>query len=340
MSLSRITNIILSITLAGFLLIYLRTFLIPLVFAMAIWFVIRKLRNILNSVIRMPFWLSSSLASLIILIVLYGFIQLLTFQVSAFLRPDNLQKYNDNFQKIGQTIVDMVGDQALQNGLSQLQDIEFTSYIQDMLAVLTNILGNSFMVLLYLLFLILEEGIFKLKLAGMFKDKEKRKEAYSTIEQIVKSVESYISLKTVVSIITGVASYLGLLIIGIDFALFWALLIFILNYIPTVGSLIGTVFPAIMALIQYQDFGVFFTVLVVIGIIQLIVGNFLEPKVMGDNLNISPLVVILSLTLWGLLWGVTGMILSVPIMVVLIIILSKIPATKNIALMMSSDGNV
>jgi len=340
MSLSRITNIFLSITLAGFLLIYLKTFLIPLVFAVAIWFVIRKLRNLFTSVIDMPFWLSSSLASLVILIVLYGFIQLLSFQVSAFLKPANLEKYNQNFQTIGQTLVDLVGTQVLENGLKQIQEIQFTSYVQDLLGVLTNLLGNSFMVVLYLLFLILEEKIFKLKLAGVFKDKEKRKEAYGTIKQIVESVESYISLKTVVSIITGVASYVGLLILGVDFALFWALLIFILNYIPTVGSLIATVFPALMALIQYQDFGVFFKVLVVIGIIQVVVGNFLEPRVMGGNLNISPLVVILSLTLWGLLWGVVGMILSVPIMVVVIIILSKIPATKNIALMMSSDGNV
>ena len=96
-----------------------------------------------------------------------------------------------------------------------------------------------------------------------------------------------------------------------------------------------------MALLQYPDYpSKAFFVLIVVGAIQVLVGNVIEPRVMGDNLNISPLVVILSLTLWGLLWGVVGMILSVPIMVVLIIVLSKIPSTRNVAIMLSSDGNV
>jgi len=96
-----------------------------------------------------------------------------------------------------------------------------------------------------------------------------------------------------------------------------------------------------MALMQYPDQPVkSLLVLIIIGVIQVIVGNVIEPRVMGDNLNISPLVVILSLTLWGTLWGVVGMILSVPIMVVVIIIFSKIISMRNLAVMMSSNGNV
>lgn len=341
MSLTRVTYILLSITLGGFLLIYLKSFLIPFVFSLAIWFLIRKFRRVIISTVKMPFWLGSFLASMVILALLSFFSQLLTFQVKAFITPENLDKYNANFQLISQKFVGLVGDQALQSGLSRIQDFNLAELISNALGVLTNLLGNSFMVILYLLFLILEENVIKLKFRAIYHDKSKREAALSVFRQIIKSVENYITLKTVVSFITGLASYFGLLILQIDFPIFWALLIFLLNYIPTIGSLIATLFPALMALMQYPDQPVkSLLVLVIIGSIQVIVGNVIEPRVMGDNLNISPLVVILSLTLWGTLWGVLGMILSVPIMVVVIIVFSKIPSTRNLAIMMSSDGNV
>ncbi len=341
MSLTRFTYILITVVLIGFLLTYLESFLIPLVFSIGIWFLIRKFRKLLTNKIRMPYWLSTSLASLIILCLLYLFTQLLALQVKAFMTPDNLQKYNENFRLIGDKITALVGVEALQNGLQQLRNIDIAGILQSSLGALTNLLGNSFMVILYLLFLLLEENVFKTKFKAIYSTKEKQEDALKTIQQIIKSVESYITLKTIVSLITGVLSYLGLLLLGVDFALFWAIVIFVLNYIPTVGSLIATVFPALMSLIQYpEQSGVALFVLIVVGIIQVIVGNVVEPRIMGENLNISPLVVILSLTLWGLIWGVVGMILSVPIMVVLIIIFSKIPSTRNIAVMLSSDGNI
>jgi predicted PurR-regulated permease PerM len=143
-----------------------------------------------------------------------------------------------------------------------------------------------------------------------------------------------------VSFITGLASYLILWIIGIDFAFFWAFLIFLLNYIPTVGSLIGTVFPALIALLQFDSMRPAVLVLVLVGIVQVLVGNLLEPKLMGNSLNVSPLVVLLSLTLWGSLWGVVGMILSVPITVMMVIVFAQFESTKSVAILLSEKGNV
>jgi len=340
MSLSRFCYTLLSIILVGILLDQLQTFLIPLVFSFALWFVIRKLRNTINKYIKIPFWLGSALASILIILVLVLFSQLLTTQVKGFMEKDNLDKYSNNFEKIGAEITDLVGYEALQNGLEQLRSLDFAGAAQGLIGVLSNLLGNGFMVILYLLFLLLEENSFKSKLKAVYKEPKRLASVTDTIRQIAKSIESYITLKTIVSLITGLASYLALRLLGVDFPVFWAMLIFLLNYIPTVGSLVGTVFPALMALIQFQDFSIFFSVLVIIGIIQLIVGNFVEPKIMGESLNISPLVVIVSLTLWGLIWGVIGMVLSVPIMVILIIIFSKIPSTKNIAIFLSGNGKV
>ncbi|MBT5527862.1 MAG: AI-2E family transporter, partial [Cytophagia bacterium] len=104
--------------------------------------------------------------------------------------------------------------------------------------------------------------------------------------------------------------------------------------------LIATLFPSIIALVQFSSFSHFFLVLALIGAVQIVVGNLLEPRIMGQTLNISPLVVIISLTFWGAIWGVLGMLLSVPIMVMLIIIFAQFENTKSIAVLLSAKGNV
>ncbi len=163
---------------------------------------------------------------------------------------------------------------------------------------------------------------------------------HTLVKKIDHSIGNYIALKTVTSLLTGFMSYFALLFIGIDAPFFWAFLIFILNFIPTIGSLIATVFPAIFAILQFGEFTQGFLVLAVVGVIQLVVGNFIEPKLMGNTLNISPLVVFLTLAVWGVMWGITGMLLSVPITVILIIIMSEFPETRPIAILLSQRGEL
>ncbi|MEO0874547.1 MAG: AI-2E family transporter, partial [Bacteroidota bacterium] len=110
--------------------------------------------------------------------------------------------------------------------------------------------------------------------------------------------------------------------------------------IPSIGSLIATTFPAIIAILQTGEFMPGLWVLLGVGIIQVIVGNFIEPRLMGNSLNISPLVVILSLIAWGAIWGVIGMVLSVPIMVMLIIVCARFESTRNIAIILSENGQI
>lgn len=124
------------------------------------------------------------------------------------------------------------------------------------------------------------------------------------------------------------------------FAFFWAFLIFLLNFIPNIGSLIATLFPALIAGLQFGDLEQPLLVLVSVGAIQLLVGNFLEPRLMGDSLNISSLVVILGLAFGGDLWGIVGMFLSVPIMVMIVIILSQFQSTRGVAILLSDKGDV
>ena len=142
------------------------------------------------------------------------------------------------------------------------------------------------------------------------------------------------------SLLTGVLSYLVLLLLGVDFPILWAFIIFLFNYIPYVGSLVATLLPALFVIFQKGSFLSFLWVLVAVECVQILVGNYIEPKVMGKTLNLSPLIVILALSFWGAIWGIVGMILSVPIISVLVIIMAHFSSTKSVAIFMSEQGNI
>jgi AI-2 transport protein TqsA len=160
----------------------------------------------------------------------------------------------------------------------------------------------------------------------------------SILSHAQEDIQTYLWIKTVTSTVTGVVSYFILKWVGVDFAGFWAFTIFLLNFVPTVGSIIATLFPAILALIQFETIYQFLFVLISVGTVQIVVGNFLEPKLMGRSLNVSPFVVILSLTLWGSIWGIAGMFLSVPITVMMLIVFAHFEQTRYLAILLSGDG--
>ena len=142
------------------------------------------------------------------------------------------------------------------------------------------------------------------------------------------------------SSLTGVLSYIFLRIVDVDFAGVWGLLIFLLNFIPTVGSIIATIFPAMIALAQSDGYTLFLLVLAGIGILQVCIGNIIEPRLMGNSFNLSPIVILLNLGLWQYIWGIPGMFLCVPFLIILTIILSHFPKTRPIAIILSSDGRL
>lgn len=159
------------------------------------------------------------------------------------------------------------------------------------------------------------------------------------INQIVEDTQTYIGIKGAMSLITALASWVIMKSVGLDFAEFWALLIFFLNFIPNIGSIIATAFPAMLALVQFQTSWLPFTV-ICFGIIavQFVVGNLIEPRFLGKQLNLSPFVILICLGVWGQLWGILGMFLSVPITVILMIVFSHFEKTKGIAILLSQNG--
>ena len=323
------------------ILIYAQSIIIPFVLAVLFWFLIRVIKKVLSKIKfinRLPKWLLSIISSLLLLSFLVFVIEMITRNIQDL--STTLPLYEENIQKITST-VNQQYNIDVQNMIKDFtKDINFRQILSRLFTALTGIFGDAFTVLLYLIFILLEESTFQKKLQNMYPERKNYERVKQLIVKIDRSISNYIALKTLVSFLTGFLSYLALISIGVEAPLFWAFLIFVLNFIPTIGSLIATFFPAFFAVLQFGEFTPGILVLSIVGAIQLIAGNVVEPRVMGTSLNISPLVVFLTLIMWGVIWGIPGMLLSVPITVILIIIMSQFSATRPIAILLSKRGEI
>jgi len=333
--------IFLILTTIVIILIYAQGIIIPFTLALLFWVMIRVIKKQLSKIrfiSKWPKWLITAISTALML----GFLLLIGELVS-----ENIQQlsktfptYESNVNKITKLINDQFNIEisSILNDLAK--DINFSGILSKLFSTLTSLIGDAFLVFIYLIFLLIEEPIFPGKLKAMYPDEQRYNRMKTLINKIDHSIINYMAVKTLTSFLTGFLSYFVIMIIGVDAPLFWAFLIFILNYIPTIGSLTATIFPTIFAMLQFGEITPALLVLAIVGAIQLIIGNFVEPRLMGTSLNISPLVVILTLSLWGLIWGVTGMLLSVPITVIIIIIMSEFPSTRPIAILLSQRGKL
>jgi len=205
---------------------------------------------------------------------------------------------------------------------------------------LASLLKNAVLIFIFGLFLLLETRYIPAKIAALFPSEDRRVRVQGILKRVDRDIQTYFGVKTAISLITAILSYGVMRFIHLDFAAFWALLIFILNFIPTIGSIVATAFPVLLALVQFEEWQPVIILLVGITVIQQSFGSIIEPHLMGMTLNLSPLVVVMSLILWGMLWGVVGMFLCVPITVMTVIILANFPNTNWVAILLSKEGSV
>lgn len=161
------------------------------------------------------------------------------------------------------------------------------------------------------------------------------------MQQVINAISAqigrYLVTAVIISAATGIAAWLALTAIGVDFAVNWGVLAFVLNFIPYIGSILASIPPILVALVKfYPDLGPAIAASIALLIIQMGIGNFLTPKVMGDALDINPIIVLVSLLFWGWLWGGFGAVLAVPIAVVIKIVCENIPSLRPVAILMES----
>ncbi len=218
----------------------------------------------------------------------------------------------------------------------RISPVKILSGVSD---VLKGFSSQALFVFIYVISLFAAQASLPKKIVNIFPNSTERRAFTRITGAIRKSMEQYLWVQTITGLMISVLCWILFLIFGLKNALFWAMITFLLSYIPAVGGLVASVLPALFALVQFVSPIPALGILVISQIIQFIIGNIVQPRMTGDSLNISVLMVFLSLAFWGKIWGGTGMFLAVPISVMIMIIMAQFPTLRPIAILMSANGN-
>lgn len=337
-----VTLSVVLICIIGWLLVIGRTLLLPFVIALIVWYLINALSHGFKLINfkgwHLPGWFALPL-SLTTIFIVATFVFDLVAQNLAQLATD-APTYQERLEQLVTQFTSMF---HLSDPL-ELKDFLPDALVPKMVTAgasfVTTVAGSASLVFIYVLFLLLEQSTFDMKLGKLFTDPSRVQTAFAIRSEINNRVMYYFGIKTAVSIATGLLTSLILTLIGLPYAALFGFIAFLLNYIPTIGSLVGVIFPSLLALVYFDNLAPFVMITVGLGLIQFTIGNLIEPKLMGSSLNLSGLVIMLSLTFWGAIWGVVGMVLCVPLTVVTMIFCAKFPNSRPVAVLLSANGNI
>lgn len=316
--------------------------LIPLTVAVVLWYLLVALAEALEKLTpgggKLPKLLWISLALALVAMAFFGAFNLLSASLSGITAA--APRYQENLNVLMEGAARVVGMEKAPGVGQLIEKVDLKWAIGGVAGIATVVAGNIGLILVYVLFLILEQNTFGKKIKALVPDPARRAAYSEVVDRIQESIRGYVLIKTLLSLLVGALTFLALTLLGVHYAFFWAFVGFMTNFIPTVGALVGVGLPVLFALVQFSSPTSGLVAGMVLGGVYLIIGNFIEPKWMGTKLNISSFVVILSLVVWGKIWGITGMFLCVPLTVITMIIFAQFPSTRPIAVLLSGDGDL
>lgn len=331
------------VALTIYVLVVGQNLFLPLIIAIVFWFLINVLAAGFSRVRAGRFYIPRPLCFIASILMFLIAVSVIVQFISGSLNDlgSVARQYEVNLRAYW--VAFPLADSLPAGGMAQMftEWLDISALITATALTFTGLAADGVLIIIYVGFLLLEQGNFNAKLSALVGNEVRERSVRRIIHRIRKDVQKYISIKMFTSLLTGVLSYLVLRALGVDFPEVWGVLIFLLNFIPTVGSIIATIFPATIALAQSTDgIALSLIVLVSIGALQVCIGNILEPRLMGTSLNLSPVVILFNLALWGYIWGVAGMFLCVPFLIITTIVLSHFPRTRPIAILLSSNGKI
>jgi AI-2 transport protein TqsA len=300
-------------------LIYTRAVMIPFVLAIFISYLVSPLVDFLQLRLRAPRWTSIVAA----LFVVVGLMTLLGLLITVSTRGliESAPIYRERLAHLAQTGFSLLGryniDLGQQTVLEAVRQLPILSFLRGTAGTVLGLLSNGFLVLIFVIYL----------LAGR-NPNELRQGMYAQIDKLIRH---YIVTKVTTSAATGILVGVALALFGLDLALVFGVLAFLLNFIPNVGSVAATLLPVPLALVQFDSWWAIGGVIIVPAIIQNVIGNGIEPRMMGEGLELHPVTILLALVFWGLLWGAVGMLLAAPMTAVLRIVLGEFETTRPLA---------
>lgn len=313
-------------------------FLIPLAMALLVNVLIIALSDRVTALTHAPVWLANVAGVTVVLAGLFMIMYVLGSQATQFAR--SVSTYENQFDGAVERITGLVGNDVTSFIRDNLVSIDMTYVARLLLGSATSLLNQFFLISLYVAFLMAERLAFRRKIQLAAGDPKTGADFATMLDAISISLQRYVGVKTLISLITAGISYFVFRVLGLEYAETWAVLTFALNFIPSIGSIIAVFFPAMIALVQFDTIVPFLIILFGCGTLQFLIGNFLDPAMLGRSLNMSTFLVILALTFWTTVWGLIGAFLSVPLTVCILIVFSHIPALRPVAILMSLDGQL
>jgi AI-2 transport protein TqsA len=314
---------IMGVLALGTILYLTRAVIIPLAVALVMTMIINKVESMIPSAFpgRRLRWVTKLGATVVVLAVFFGLATAAVVSVTDIVKrvPDYRVKFTAVVQD-SSGIQNALGWLRANGLLGQIQQLPIGGMLTSVLGSLVALMGNIVLVVIFTGFMVFSSS----KFTGLLQDMN-------------ETIGAYIAVKTLMCLLTGAVFVLMCWIFGIEFALFWGLLAFLLNYIPSVGSIVATLPLILLATIQLHSWTSVTLFAVILLVVQQFIGQLLEPKLMGMRLSLKPVVILLGLIFWGLLWGIPGMFLATPLMVLIRIVSSYFNVTRGVERLLASE---
>ena len=300
-------------------LIYTRKVMVPFVLAIFIMYLVAPIVDFLRARLRVP----KAISILVALLVVVGLLRLLSLLITTSVQglAASAPIYRERLTSLAQSflsVLDRFGvDLSQDQVLTTIRELPVLEMVRQTAGGVLGLVSNGVLVLIFLIYL----------LAGR-QPNEQRTGFYAEADQ---KIRRYLLTKVSTSAATGLLTGIILSLFGLDLALVFGVLAFFLNFIPSVGSIIATLLPIPMAMVQFESSWMIAGIILVPGVVQMTIGNGIEPVLMGEGLDLHPVTILLALVFWGLIWGVVGMFLAAPITAVLRIVFDRFETTRPVA---------
>lgn len=324
------------------LLVEARPVLEPLVISVLLWFLLTALARVIVWGLRGRGAEPGLAAHILSALLLVGGIIGLSLVVSSSLAGfrENLPAYQDNLKAMLAALGDDLGLDAMIDFEKITKDVDVRNVALTLAGTALGYVTSLVIILVYVIFIFAEVGVARDKLHALAPDGAGFDALMETVGRIRRDIETYLGVKCVVGLAQALPTFAILAAFGVDGAGVWSVVIFVASFIPTIGTLIGIVFPALVTLAQFGSLSVFLIVTGMLAVVQMAGSNWLEPKLMGSSLNLSPLAILIAIFGGGAVWGITGALVAVPALAIAVIVFSRLDSMRPVAILLSRDGHV
>lgn len=337
---SRNALVAVAIVAVGAAVYWLSDILTPLAMAIFLLIMIDGVKRFIEDRTPIPDRFAGAAALIFIVVLFFASIAIIVNGAAGFFTDASgvWARIGPRIDRILVDASDMVGVDTAPTAAELMGQLDLNSYIASTANQARGTLTGAFFVMIYLAFLLASQAGFKRKIIGMFPDRTARNEAVEVFQRVRGGVEGYIWVQAVTGAMICAAAWILMRAVGLQNAEFWTFVIFVVGFIPVLGGAVAGLVPPLFALVQFETYWQATVLLIGLQTILFISGNFIQPRMQGDNQNIDPVVVLLALAFWGKVWGVVGMFLSTPLAVMAMAILAEFRGSRWMAILLSGDG--